>query len=74
MRARNKLVTTKIGWLLGRLLLDGLTAGITQAVLPPVPTLERGITAEAGDEINIRGGYGGRLFSVCSTLTHTCPQ
>ena len=56
------------------LLLDGLPAGVTQAILPPVPTLERGITAEAGDEINIRGGYGGRLFSVCSTLTHTCPQ
>jgi hypothetical protein len=43
-----------MGRLLGRLCLNRLTAAGADAVLPPVPTLEDGITAQAGRRSRIR--------------------
>jgi hypothetical protein len=47
-----------IGWLLGRLLRNRLLAGLTQAVLPPVPALEHRVTAQAGGPPRIDAASG----------------
>jgi hypothetical protein len=44
-----------MGWLVGRLLLEHLPAGVTQAVLPAVPALKHLVTAQAGGEPRIHG-------------------
>jgi hypothetical protein len=55
------------------LLFNRLPAGVTQAILPPVPALEDVITAQAGGEPGIRGG-GRFVPSVSRALTHACAQ
>ena len=62
-----------MGWLVRWLRLDRVAAGVTDAVLPTVPTIEHLITAEAGGEPRIRG-EGRFLSSACRALTHGCPQ
>jgi hypothetical protein len=54
--------------LLGCLLLDGQPAGVTQAILPAVPTFEHEVTAQAGSEPRIYGAED-FLSSVCASST-----
>ena len=63
-----------IGWLVGRLRLDHLPAGGTEAVLPTVPALEHCVTAQAGGGPSIPGAFRGCLPSTWGLSTHSCPQ
>jgi hypothetical protein len=42
--------------------------------VPTVPALEYAVTAEAGGETRIHGGFLGLLPSVSGALTHDDPQ
>ena len=63
-----------IGWLVGRLRFDRLTAGGTEAVLPTVPALEYCVTTQARGGPSIAGACRRFLPSTWRLSTHGCPQ
>jgi hypothetical protein len=54
--------------------LNRLSAGVTKAVLPTVPALEYGVTAQAGGKPGIRGGLGFLPSTSWGLATHSYPQ